>query len=382
MESKVNEHYRMAFPSEVPPTLSLIHGNDFIRVVKANGGLHREAVAFIARSTGNVYLAASWDRPKPQVMANVLQSDSWRTVRMAFDQYNVPELLGQLKRLLIDKGLDTTWDEIQKCKVPQKVNDAWMGLSKKERQRKAARLETLRSFPKYAADIRGLLTQLFSRHQPFVKDWRRFLHMMVDELQEWPDTWIEGLKVWDLHVVGTDYKTWTGKQTGGGWHEPPEYEESEVEVASEVGLKIGAELNLRLFPKQFTLKHRANVKDAKGFLQATHDMLANGESVMMLGKLLRSHLMWWIKGDPQAAAEGFSEITDKAQEVNGQWAVSYYVSDMKVSKVQFKPAPTGLKVWADAVALLDADDINPPESDYRGRWAFRLAELRAQRGVR
>ena len=64
--------------------------------------------------------------------------------RQAFDQFNVPELLGQLKKVLLDKGLDETWDEIKRCKVPQKVNDAWMGLSKKQRKR-ATRLAELRA---------------------------------------------------------------------------------------------------------------------------------------------------------------------------------------------------------------------------------------------
>jgi len=137
LELKINEHYRMAHPADVPPTLTLIHGNDLIRVIKADGSLHREAVAFIARSTGNVYRAATWDRPHPHVIANVLESSSWRSMRMAFDQFNVPELLGQLKKVLIQKGLDDTWAEIQRCKVPQKVNDAWMGLSKKDRRRRA-----------------------------------------------------------------------------------------------------------------------------------------------------------------------------------------------------------------------------------------------------
>lgn len=144
LDLKINEHYRMAHPAEVPPTLSLTHGNDFIRVIKADGGLHREAVAFVARSTGNVYLAATWDRPKPVIIANVLESDTWRQMKMAFDQYNVPELLGQIKKVLHDKGLGDTWDELKKCQAPKKVNDAWMSLSKKERKRKAARLDQLR----------------------------------------------------------------------------------------------------------------------------------------------------------------------------------------------------------------------------------------------
>jgi predicted double-glycine peptidase len=73
---------------------------------------------------------------------------------MAFDQFNVPELLGQLKKVLLNKGLDDTWEELRKCKVPQKVNDAWMGLSKKERKRAAktakANVEPVRQRTQYS----------------------------------------------------------------------------------------------------------------------------------------------------------------------------------------------------------------------------------------
>jgi len=88
LDLKVNEHYRTAFPAMVPPTLSLIHGNDFIRVVKADGGLTRVAVAFVARSTGNIYQAASWERPLPGVVANVLDSQTWRSMQLGPDMEN------------------------------------------------------------------------------------------------------------------------------------------------------------------------------------------------------------------------------------------------------------------------------------------------------
>jgi len=171
LDLKINEHYRMAHPADIPPTLNLIHGNDFIRVVKADGGLHREAVAFIARSTGNVYLAATWDRPRPVVIANVLESDTWRTMRMAFDKSNVPELLGQLKKVLLDKGLDEAWSDLQKCKAPQKVNDAWMSLSKKERKQKSASSGEEFINPKtkaYAKQILGKLKGLKTSWSPKV----------------------------------------------------------------------------------------------------------------------------------------------------------------------------------------------------------------------
>jgi len=369
LEVKLNEQYRMAHPSEIPPTLTLIHSNELIRVVKADGSLKREAVAFIARATGNVYPAASWDRPRPGVIANVLQTDTWRSMRMAFDQYNVPELLGQLKKLLLEKGLDETWDEIQKCRVPQKVNDAWMGLPKKERRRKAARLEALRQYPKFSTDMRALLSQVFARFQPFVKDWQRFLRELAADIQEWVENWSAVLKVMAVKVTDRDYIGWEGKQIGGygkgdPWN-PPEYEEAEVEVAGSLYVKFGTELNLRTFPRMFSQRYRALVSDARGFLQATTDLLDNSESVNMLGKLLRSSFLWWIKGDPAETIAAFDEVYDAAKEATEHgWSVSYSVKDFQVAKVQFKATPTGLLIWAEGTATMDADSPEPPEPDY------------------
>lgn len=125
LDIKVNEHYRSAHPGEIPPTLNLIHGKEFIRVVKADGGLTREAVAFIARATGNVYLAASWERPQPYVIANVADTASWRGMRLAFNKYNAPEVMGQLLALLRQYDLEEPLELLIKHQIPKAVDTAW-----------------------------------------------------------------------------------------------------------------------------------------------------------------------------------------------------------------------------------------------------------------
>jgi hypothetical protein len=230
LDLKINEHFRMAHPEQVPPTLTLLHGNDLIRVIKADGGLKREAVAFIARATGNVYLAATWDRPLPHVIANVLQSDTWRSMRMAFDQYNVPELLGQLKKLLLEKGLDDTWDEIQKCQVPRKVNDAWMSLSPKERRKRASRLAELRS-QRQAAD------NAWTRAYVFSKDF--------------------GKPVWGLRFE-SHYRQTPVEDDAQGKREAARMEREESRLHKQVLAKFA-----RILPKGFTAKTTANTSHHK-----------------------------------------------------------------------------------------------------------------------
>lgn len=48
-----------------------------------------------------------------------------RTVRLAFNKYNAPELIGQLLAVLNNNGLDDTVQELKSMKVPQIVDQAW-----------------------------------------------------------------------------------------------------------------------------------------------------------------------------------------------------------------------------------------------------------------
>lgn len=295
IEVTINEHYRMAFPAQVPPTLTLVHGNDFIRVIKADGGLTREAVAFIARSTGNVYLAATWDRPKPFVVANVLQTETWRHMRLGFDQFNVPELLGQLKKVLLDKGLDDTWKEIQQCKVPQKVNDAWMSLSKKDRKKKAARLASLRTTRlaslRYARSLSDVLAGMFQPARDWVKDYGGFIKVLGIQLRYWDSNVSAQVRKdtkkvtpkyqgWVHHYSPTKYTTWQWSDvtveswqevkveievTGGPSHNRygDPYDAPEpiwVEVPEVVVLKGQAVVNIPLLARSLTTAVKAQIK--------------------------------------------------------------------------------------------------------------------------
>lgn len=51
-------------------------------------------------------------------------------MRIGFNKFNAPELMGQLLRVLQDQGLDEAVEAIRSCKVPQKVDTAWKNRGK------------------------------------------------------------------------------------------------------------------------------------------------------------------------------------------------------------------------------------------------------------
>lgn len=82
LELRVNEQYRREAPGQIPPTFTLIHGKDFIKLVKADGALQRDAIYFINRITGDIFPALTWEHPKERVVANVFEHESWRHMAM------------------------------------------------------------------------------------------------------------------------------------------------------------------------------------------------------------------------------------------------------------------------------------------------------------
>jgi hypothetical protein len=50
--------------------------------------------------------------------------------KTGFDQYNAVALMSQLQKLLPEE----TWAELKSKGFPRIVNDAWMGMTKKERR--------------------------------------------------------------------------------------------------------------------------------------------------------------------------------------------------------------------------------------------------------
>lgn len=372
LDLKVNEHYRIAFPAEVPPTLNLLYGNDFIRVVKADGGLTREAVAFIARSTGNVYLAASWDRPQPFVIANVADTSSWRELRVAFNKYNAPEVMGQLMALLKKFDLEEPLDLLTKYKVPQSVDTAWKNRDKRAAcNRVAARYLHASAQKRQAADIRKVLSELFTRHKPYVKNWGRFLKDLTGFFREadWEQTESEGPVVETFKGVEEGWENYVGEQIGGGYWDPPEYAEADVPVADAISLVASVTYDLRKLKRSFYQYFKSDITDKRGFDQATQDLFASQSAMNMFGKLLSSSFYKALKDPDMDYAEWW--LDDINAYVQGQvdhegWGVSYTYAPgkAKFKRPVFKATGKGIKILSEGYVPLVAEVESEPEPNY------------------
>jgi len=313
------------------------------------------------------------------VDGNVHDADSWRTAKLAFNKYNAPEVMGQLMSLLKKNDLDDPVDLIKRHKIPQAVDEAW-----KKRDKRASRLAFLRQ----AADIRKVLSQLFAGHQPFVKDWGRFFRDLTEFIHDW-EYLGSGYEFESAEVESMNYASWEGKQTAGGWHSPPEYEEHAVEVAEDLSVVFSMSMDLRKFPQNLTKDFKALVSDVRGFEQATADMVNSKSAVQMLGKLLLSGMMYDLKQtyqDGLGVAEAFEdEIYEEANEATESgWSVNYSIKGGKFGRrPRFKVTGGVIKFWVSGTVTLEVtDNPEPPERDYDGdgyRYASRLAELRLAR---
>lgn len=53
------------------------------------------------------------------------ESDRRASARYAFNKFNPTELLGQIKKVLIDAGLNDVWQHIEAARLPRMIDEAW-----------------------------------------------------------------------------------------------------------------------------------------------------------------------------------------------------------------------------------------------------------------
>ena len=215
---------------------------------------------------------------------------------------------------------------------------------------------------KSAGGIQTILAQLLAGHRPYVKNWDRFIRAAsVDAANE--ELW----GFWDYAEL-LDYMT--PKVTWAEWTETydrgPSTKSQSVEVTDSFQAKIGYELNLRLLPRALVSFFREHIRDPKGFLQATTDLLGNKAAVNRLGMLIRG-MVWKATKNPgevRALLDNLeNELSEVAQEGNEQgWSVVYTVNQFKPVKVEFKPSSKGLLIWVDANISFDAEPQDYEES--------------------
>jgi len=280
--------------------------------------------------------------------------------KRSFNKFNAPELVAQLLTVLKKEGLKDAENQIRMKKVPELVEKAWAGREKT------------------AADIRPLLTALFDSVQPYVKDFRRFIRTLAEGLTqegEFPGwEWsLEG----DPKVTSQSDGVAGGRQVGGGWHSPPEYEEAHYEAPDEVEVSLKASLPLRYWPRLFTKDYRHLVRDRDGFMKAIADLTHNRNALAMLKKLAKDTMKFTARSNPEVIFDFVKDevhdwVDDQVRDGAGSYIeVSWEFDDQHTKLKQIGSRVTGNSL--DVLVVLSVGIKHEGQIDYDA-----IAEERAE----
>jgi len=238
--------------------------------------------------------------------------------------------------------------------------------------------------PKVAVNIRKTLGTLFTRFEPLVKNYRRFIDDLMGDIEAWDSQWSdEGFRlVGDIKVTSKGYGTAWGDQIGGyGYRgnrgfDPPEYAEVEYEYPDGLRATIGATLNLREWAKNLTDHNRSMITDPKAFRAAADQFVQDKASVTMLGKLIRAATLSFLKhnGDEIAEDALHDDVVDLVDaEKDGEVTLDRVAATFQsVQKVWFKVSGTGLQVLAEVNLTVDDPEATiseyEPDYDPDDRW--------------
>jgi len=84
-------------------------------------------------SLGNQFKSVKKAVQEQTPNANVIDTATWWSMKLAFNKYNAPEVLGQLIALLKQYDLEEPLDLMKRDKIPQVVDKAWKGRDKQAR---------------------------------------------------------------------------------------------------------------------------------------------------------------------------------------------------------------------------------------------------------
>lgn len=240
---------------------------------------------------------------------------------------------------------------------------------------------------KLAADMKKLLAEIFRGVQPHVKNWRKFLVEMEDALRYWTGrAEIPLTSQLKSIYVHTTYEMFEGKQLGGGWDEPPYYEEHAFEVPESIDFYLVHTLDLRRLPMFLGKAQRSNIQNAAGFSQAISDVINNSAAMNMIGKIMLAVVKNYVKDDQ--GWEFLSEVDVKIwkaieDELHDNTDTSikdedFDPMDLKFKKVWYKLTSKGIEIHFKGESglqpvqwelLPDAFEPDYDEWDYRERYS-------------
>jgi len=155
--------------------------------------------------------------------------------------------------------------------------------------------------------------------EPHVKGWSAFL-----KLASWylgaSLFQTEGWKVLKGSSLDWVEVTAWGRQRGGtSYYDPPEYDETYVQLPTKMEFTVSGYLDLSKFEKGFVNELRAAITDVKGFKTALRGILADKSSMTAIAKMLQDRIKFFFRSDelPDLLASGNSKAED---EIGDWWA--------------------------------------------------------------
>lgn len=315
LELRINEHYRHEKPAIAPPTFTLLHGKSFIRLIKADGGLHREAVAFISRDSGEVFPALGWDQPSALPVANIMDSESWRHFHMSSTRPPQTRPLQTLPDYGQDHGQNAlAWRGSSKT---VKAPDTRLArLHELRQQKRLAELRGIRQARlKVAADMSRFLAGIFEPVKPYVK-WRPYLSILSAYiLGEWTEDLFDSVRgrpdVEDGPMkVGWGWESYSytpgGSLEGGGEDvEFPEWLHFTWRVEERIA---GGALWKTLMRQPFPA---IRPDQSEGYWAAVSRIAGDPKRMKHLSKVLRDGILFYVRNNAEIVAEwGDEAISD------------------------------------------------------------------------
>ena len=231
-------------------------------------------------------------------------------------------------------------------------------------------------FSKTAADIRRvlMLSQVLLPLQPHVKDFDKVLLEFSDALYGAVEEEPEIVKYNTRH----GYATAWGKQTYGGWEDPPEYDEKEVEVPDSLNLTCKLSVDFKVFIKSVMRYAKSQITDSRGFETALKGVLSNSNASNMIGKLLKDRLAHLIKTDPDMITDhGDLEHIISDETYDGVDVETYgRPENPKVGKTWYKTTSRGVDLYCEVKVGISDDWSLSIDYGY-GRYATRKPDLEA-----
>ena len=240
---------------------------------------------------------------------------------------------------------------------------------------------------KLAADMKKVLANVFSGVQPHVKNWRKFLGDVEESLKYWSSNDLPFTSKLVSISVSTGEELFEGKQLGGGWEEPPYFQEWHLDVADSFEFHIVHELDLRRLPMAIAKDQRSNIQNAAGFSVALSEVMNDSAAMNLIGKIMIAVVKNYSKTGHgwEFLAEHdeslWEEIQDELRDETSQGVdlSGFNPKNVKFKKVWYKVTGKGIEINMAGKSDVEVNDLSldeghfePDPDDFRNQRDWRV----------